>query len=107
MDELLDSVHLSESAYERVLNISIGTAVVSVEQLADALGCDDVIKVKGIGHDLKGMFGNLRLETLTQLAERIEREAESGKVSYSIWKLYEELLAKVNALKEVTKNRGG
>jgi HPt (histidine-containing phosphotransfer) domain-containing protein len=74
-----EQLRISESAYERVMKITMATSETSLETLKAALQHSDRDGVQRIGHELKGVFGNMRINALSGMAADIDQIARNGK----------------------------
>ncbi len=104
LEEVVSELHLKEESYARVLKISVMTTEQSILELATAVGADDRLKAQRIAHDLKGVFGNLRIEPLARMAIEIETQAKSA--AGSMWESFEQFSGKFDALKNVFQKEG-
>jgi HPt (histidine-containing phosphotransfer) domain-containing protein len=104
LEEVVSELHLKEESYARVLKISVMTTEQSILELATAVGADDRLKAQRIAHDLKGVFGNLRIEPLARMAIDIETQAKSE--AGPMWESFEQFSGKFDALKNVFQKEG-
>lgn len=106
MDAVLQELHLPLMAYERVIKISFSSADAKVVELAAALGAGDKTTAKKIAHEIKGMFGNLRVEPLFQLAKELEAALMPESPADSAGKVSEMFSAKLQGIKDIFENEG-
>ncbi|MBF0330949.1 MAG: Hpt domain-containing protein [Candidatus Omnitrophica bacterium] len=99
--DIAGELKLKESVYERILNISVMTTSASLPQLDGALKSNDHDSAAKIAHEIKGVFANLRVKTLSDLMAEVDVRARRKDAVATIAPLVAEFQAKFDQLKSV------
>lgn len=78
LDLALGELGLTEAVYEQLLRLSVSSAESSMAVLNGALARADVLAIERAAHDLKGVFSNLRVRFLSDIASEIFDQIRSG-----------------------------
>ncbi len=78
VDVAVKELGISRDAYERIMKISVVSTVDTLAALEGALQSGDMAAVQRAGHELKGVYANLRLTALSEAARLLDEAARSG-----------------------------
>jgi PAS domain S-box-containing protein len=91
-EELCDILQVSDAQLQQLLDVYRDKMKQSLQALQEAVMEHDLKRITLLAHSIKGSSGNFRLETMTQLAERIELAARADKAGFDYEAQYTKLV---------------
>jgi PAS domain S-box-containing protein len=89
--KLCETLQVTEEQLQMLLGVYRDKMVQTFEKLSAAIGENDLKQVALLAHSVKGSSSNFRFEGMTQLAEKMEKEARAGHAALDYARLFDEM----------------
>ena len=99
LDVMLQDLRLPVPIYERILRIAVISSEKSLAELQGAVVAGDMSRVQKLAHELKGTYGNLRVQPLYSVFMEIDAGGRANMPLPQLQALYESAKTKYMALK--------